>query len=454
MFLQNLQMDDKLFREKYRKEIFDFRAKFSKVGCAISAVLIFGGTFLDFAFYPEFYFKYLTVRIICSIITFCVFYLLSNKKLQNYVAELTIFWLLIPQVMISYFIYDSNGYISGYVFGLSLAIFASSIIVPVHSVEGLFFGATTFFMYAIACILNPNFNFLSMPFYGNLLFLIFSILISSVCTFFNEESRVELFTIQNENAEKNTLLQQVNRELTDIKAFAIDQEKMSALGTMSAGLLHEVNNPINYSLMAIEMALMDPDVKKGSLLHESLVDSKEGMNRIQKIVSDLKTFAYQKPGQNTKRLFLFENAVNSAMRLTGYETKGIHIQLDLPLDTHVLGDEPALIGVMINLISNASMAILKVQPAQPLIHIKVWHENSRLHVSVRDNGSGIDPKNIAKVFEPFFTTRDVGKGLGLGLAVCYAVVNRHDSLLKVSSVLGLWTEFTFDLEVTAQASAP
>jgi two-component system, sensor histidine kinase PhcS len=447
-------MHDKYYRKIYRAEIFDFRARFCKTGCIVSSLLILSGVSLDLMFYPNKTTEYFYIRFFFAICTMIVYFLLDVKALSTKIRELTFIGLTLPQVMIAYMIYDTNGVQSIYVFGLSLALFAASIIVPINSYEGYIFGFITIVSYSLACILKTTDSFFQTEFYGNIVFLIFGIVITNFSTYFNEKSRFDFFKLQRENAEKNTLLQQVNRELTDIKAFAIDQEKMSALGTMSAGLLHEVNNPINYSLMAIEMALMDPDVKKGSLLHESLVDSKEGMKRIQNIVSDLKTFAYQKPGQNTKRLFLFENAVNSAMRLTGYETKGIHIQLDLPLDTHVLGDEPALIGVMINLISNASMAILKVQPAQPLIHIKVWHENSRLHVSVRDNGSGIDPKNIAKVFEPFFTTRDVGKGLGLGLAVCYAVVNRHDSLLKVSSVLGHWTEFTFDLEVTAQASAP
>ncbi|MCY1537022.1 Sensor kinase CckA [compost metagenome] len=69
----------------------------------------------------------------------------------------------------------------------------------------------------------------------------------------------------------------------------------------------------------------------------------------------------------------------------------------------------------------------------------------RLFVSVRDNGTGIAPDNVGRVFEPFFTTRDVGAGLGLGLSVSYGIVQRHGGTLAVESELGAWTEFTFDL---------
>ena len=166
---------------------------------------------------------------------------------------------------------------------------------------------------------------------------------------------------------------------------------------------------------------------------------------MQNIVSDLKTFAYQKPGEDSLRPFLLEHAVRSAVRLAGYEIKGIEMVIDLPQDTHVMGDEPAIIGVLINLLSNAGSALQKVQRAQPKIEIRVTPVGERLRVAVRDNGHGIDPADIGRVFEPFFTTRDVGAGLGLGLSVSYGIVQRHGGTLSVDSVLGEWTEFVFDL---------
>jgi two-component system, sensor histidine kinase PhcS len=438
-------MYPKNFREVYKKEIYDFRKKFSQTGALISAFLIILGVFLDYSFFPWKLSEYFLIRVIATLLTLLIYFSFKLKVMHNYIAGLTLAWLIIPQAMISYMIYDSTGFNSSYVFGLSLAIFASSIIVPINSIEGVLFGLITICLYVFACIFNSNDTIISMPFYGNLTFLFFGLIISNVCTYFNENSRFDLFKLQKEIAETNKQLQNTNAELAEIKGFAIEQEKMSALGTLSAGLLHEVNNPVNYSLMAINMSLTDTDVKAGSMLRESLVDAKDGMMRVQAIVSDLKIFAYQKPGVNDHRVFLFENVVNSARRLTSFETKGVVFEIVLPQDTHVMGDEPALIGVMINLMTNAALAINKAKQVAPMIQVKAWHEGGRLHVSTRDNGSGIEPHNITKVFEPFFTTRDVGKGLGLGLAVCYGVIQRHASVLKVESQVGQWTEFSFDL---------
>ncbi len=177
-------------------------------------------------------------------------------------------------------------------------------------------------------------------------------------------------------------------------------------------------------------------------------DAREGMQRVQNIVSDLKTFAYQKPGGDSERVFLLEKAIQSALRLTSFDLKGIEVALALPQDTHVLGDEPAIIGVLINLLSNAAQALQRAGREQPRITISGEHRNGRLWLTLRDNGTGIAPEHIGRVLEPFFTTRDVGAGLGLGLSVSYGIIQRHGGTLSVTSEFGAWTEFIFDLAAT------
>jgi len=266
-----------------------------------------------------------------------------------------------------------------------------------------------------------------------------------MCTWFNEKARLRLFQLQHEVSEKNASLSEINATLAEVKGQLLQREKMAAIGTLSAGLLHELNNPVNYSLMAINMGLTCKGAQTDEMLKESLNDAREGMQRIQNIVTDLKTFAYQKPGQDSQRPFLLENAVRSAVRLAGYELKGIDVPIELPQDSHVVGDEPAIIGVLINLLSNAALALHAAKREEPRIAITVTANGDRLRVSVRDNGSGIAPENLTRVFEPFFTTRDVGAGLGLGLSVSYGIVQRHGGTLAVESEPGSWTEFTFDL---------
>lgn len=438
----------------YQAQLADFRLAYSRTGCAVGCLLVAGGVGLDLTFYPDQARSLGVARGATTIVLALIFWVLFTRAGQRNVRELTLLWLGLPQLMIGWMIYKTQGAASPYVFGLSLALYAAGIIMPIGFLQGIALGVFTCIVYVVACLAYAGQGMQTSPeLVGNTIFLLFSATISAGCTFYNERARLQLFALQHEVSEKNASLQETNRALADIKGHMVQQEKMAALGTLSAGLLHEVNNPVNYSLMAMNMALMDPAAAASADLRESLNDAKEGMQRVQSIVSDLKTFAYQKPGEDASRIFLFERALQSAQRLTGFDLKGIEVAVALPMDTHVVGDEPAIIGVLVNLLGNAAMALRQVERSgdgrAPRIAVGAERRDGRLHITVRDNGTGIKAENLTRVFEPFFTTREVGQGLGLGLSVSYAIVQRHGGLLSVASVEGAWTEFSLDLTLAA-----
>ncbi|MBW0170776.1 MAG: sensor histidine kinase [Hydrogenophaga sp.] len=429
----------------YEQQLSDFRLAYSKAGSITSIVLVLAGFGLDYFSYPERLLEFSLLRLLVVLLTLGVLRLLFTDFGRLHVRSLTMLWLLLPQIMIAFMIYETDGAQSIYFVGLHLALYAVGIILPISFFEGIGFGVVTLVLYVVACALHPDAPDSGPRMVTNSLFILFSAAASAVCTWFNEKARLRLFQLQHEVSEKNASLREINATLAEVKGQLIQREKMAAIGTLSAGLLHELNNPVNYSLMAINMGLTCKATASDEMLKESLTDAREGMQRIQNIVTDLKTFAYQKPGQDSQRPFLLENAVRSAVRLAGYELKGIDVPIELPQDTHVLGDEPAIIGVLINLLSNAALALQAAKREHPRIAVKVTQRGERLGVSVRDNGTGIDPANLGRVFEPFFTTRDVGAGLGLGLSVSYGIVQRHGGTLAVESEPGQWTEFTFDL---------
>ncbi len=431
--------------QSMRVAVQDVRLAFSKTGCVTSAVLVLAGVGLDLAIYPEHAPAFLVARALVAVATLLILWVIQGERGRRHVRVLTLLWLALPQIMIAWMIAETEGAASIYFVGLHLALYAVGMIVPISYLEGLGFGVFTCLIYVAACFWHAGGVVASSQFIAHLLFTGFSAIICVGCTYFAELSRLRLFALREQVAEQNARLQESNHALAEVKGQLIQREKMAAIGTLSAGLLHELNNPVNYSLMAINMGLTCPGAKSDAMLKESLDDALEGMQRVQNIVSDLKTFAYQKPGQDSQRPFLLENAVRSAVRLSGYDLKGIEVVVDLPQDTHALGDEPAIIGVLINLLSNAAHAVQAAERAVPRIEMKVFVEAKRLKVSVRDNGRGIEPDNLGRVFEPFFTTRDVGAGLGLGLSVSYGILQRHGGTLAVDSVLGEWTEFTFDL---------
>jgi two-component system, sensor histidine kinase PhcS len=432
----------------YQTELADFRVNFSRGGAYTAIVLVLLGVGLDYAQYPHWLTSFSAARLLVSLLIGGIVMLLYTALGRRFAPWLTLSWLLLPQIMISWMIWQTDGVLSPYYMGLNLAIFASGIALPFGLWQNLVFGVLSCLLYLLACLLPPHEVVPAGTTTVNVLLLLFAAAASAVYTFFNERVRFMLFRLKSQVSEKNAELEAINHQLLEIKGQLLQQEKMAAIGTLAAGLLHEVNNPVNFCLMAIEVALEEPAAKAEETLQECLVDAKQGMQRIQHIVSDLKTFAYRKPGAEAEAgvPFLFEKALDSAVRLIGHELRGVEVTRDLPSDTLVQGDEAAIIGVLINLLSNAVLAMRKAGTGKPAVHIVVkWSDDHRLHVTVRDNGPGIADEHLARVFEPFFTTREVGQGLGLGLSISYAVVERHGGLLYAESELGNWAAFSFDL---------
>ncbi len=418
---------------------------YSRVTCVVAMVLVALGVGLDLAFYPEHVQPFAVARFLVIVLIGFTLWSYSTPVGARHIRQLTYFWIALPQLMIAWMVFYSDGEASIYFVGLTFAISGIGVFLPLSVREAVAFSGLTLVVYVMACLLRPGGVQQWPVFAGQLIFIAFYGVIAVTISIYSARWRTQAFTLQAEVQRQRNELLDINQALTEVKGQLIQREKMAAIGTLSAGLLHELNNPVNYSLMAINMGLSLPAAKADEMLNESLVDAKEGMERIQNIVSDLKTFAYQKPGQDTMRPFLMERALRSAQRLAGHELKGITVVTDLPEDTHVMGDEPALIGVLINLLSNAAHALQVAKRSDPRIDVRAVVRGDRLVFSLRDNGQGIAPNNLSRVFEPFFTTRDVGSGLGLGLSVSYGIVQRHGSTLTVQSEYGAWTEFRFDL---------
>jgi two-component system sensor histidine kinase PhcS len=421
----------------------------SSRACGITViVLVLLGVVLDYAVYPQQQMAFAVARIVTSVCILAALALLYTQAGQRHVAVITFTWLMFPQLMISWMIYVTQGELSLFYAGLILTIFAVGTLFPVGHWYTLCFGLLTLLMFLLACALRAEGIVDSSQILYHSTIIAFSVAGSTVYTYYNEKGRRQLFQLREEVALKNMALAHTNADLVQIKGQMLQQEKMVAIGTLAAGLLHEVNNPVNFCLMAIEIAMEEPEAKSNASLGECLDDARQGMKRVQHIVSDLKTFAYRKAGDEmASNPFLLEKALDSAVRLVSHETKGIRIVRDLGGDTLVRGDEAAIIGVLINLLGNAALALRKSGAGRSDLEITVSArlDGERLRVEVRDNGSGISAENLARVFEPFFTTREVGQGLGLGLSISYTVIERHGGRLLVESVEGEWTKMIFDL---------
>ena len=242
---------------------------------------------------------------------------------------------------------------------------------------------------------------------------------------------------------RNAELSEALRRLQETEAQLIQTEKMKALGSLAAGMLHEINNPLNYALTALHVAREWAE-GAGADLREVLDDAQEGMTRIRDIVSSLRDFAC--PSDETLgQRFDFTEALDAALRLVSHELGETRLVREVEGPCPVVGAKTQVILLLVNLLTNALHALREVRDRRPEIAVRARPEGSRLVVVVRDNGPGIDPEMASRIFDPFFTSKDVGDGLGLGLSICHTIVRNHGGRIEVSSQPGAWTELMFDL---------
>lgn len=441
----------------YEEGIQDYLAFYARITISVTILLILAGILLDYLFYPEKLIEFLGLRIAASLTIAVALWLIENKISKNGLKTATLAWALVPQIMINYMISQTGGDQSIYFVGLTYALAGLGVFFPLALVEASGFAGVTLLMYAAACYFGAPDRFPTKEFFGNVIFLSFFAVVMVVVSIYGEKWRRQTYSLQKEARDKGRELNRANKTLTETKLQLVQSEKMASLGTLSAGLIHELNNPINYSAIAVKLAdgyLAEGDIESAK---EVTKDAAAGIERIKAITSDLKTFAYQRDDTESPLSASFNllEAVRVAGRLTAHERLGLTFDVRVPEAIWVRGDAAGISSVFINLLSNASSAVERAKrgtSGRISITATPYVDDEFVEVSVFDNGAGIEPEHIKRVFEPFFTTRTVGEGLGMGLSISYAIVKRHGSALQVKSLPGEYTEFSFSLPLDRERS--
>lgn len=246
----------------------------------------------------------------------------------------------------------------------------------------------------------------------------------------------------------------LEEELKKTQAHLFQAGKMRALGELVAGVAHELNNP----LMAADAFLhgIRENVGDNAEIGRRVELIQQCHDRIARIVDHLRDFSRQ--SRLDFRHMAITEPIENALLITGQSllNRGIRIirefQADLP---KIWGDPNQLEQVFLNLISNARDAMEKVTGRRELtirtglIRHERWDE---IEVQVKDTGTGIPEEQLDKLFEPFFSTKEVGKGMGLGLSICYGILEAHGGRIEVQSKVGEGS--TFRLILPAVASQP
>ena len=219
-------------------------------------------------------------------------------------------------------------------------------------------------------------------------------------------------------------------------------EKLTALGSLLAGVAHELNNPLSvvvgYSSMLRELAKDDGTRQRAERVHAAA-------ERCARIVKTFLAMARSRPPQRGP--VAINEVVEDALDLAGYglRTADVEIVRELAADLpHVWGDSDQLHQVLTNLIVNAQQALLQAAPPRRL-WLRTARQGDALQIEVEDNGPGIEEEVQKRIFEPFFTTKPQGVGTGVGLSVCHGIVAAHQGRITVASQLGRGTRFVVTL---------
>ena len=287
---------------------------------------------------------------------------------------------------------------------------------------------------------------------------------------------MEKAKLQSELLNKNHEISDANKQLQEAKSQLIQKEKLASLGQLSAGIAHEINNPIgfvksNLSMLkkyadralallsvldSIESNTKDTDLKqlientKKEQKHASLTknmsltinESLEGIDRVKQIIHDLKMFSRMEESEWLKTDI--HVGIESTLNIIRSEIKDIvDIQKhygDLP-EVECMASQ--INQVILNLLVNGAHAVAP----HGKITIRTYSDDSHVYIQIRDNGCGIEQDIIDRIFDPFFTTKGVGQGTGLGLSLSYGIIEKHNGRLMVESTVGEGTTFTIKLPI-------
>ncbi|NQZ32210.1 MAG: PAS domain S-box protein [Oceanospirillaceae bacterium] len=310
-------------------------------------------------------------------------------------------------------------------------------------------------------------------------------LTANLSAVYSEQGNADNFLFSATNISKNKRLQlelkEKNEEqlhtiehLKEARSQLVQSEKMASIGELSAGIAHEINNPIafinsnTFTLGKYNEQLFQlidcyrEQLKEGLADHEKIckiereidydflrqdiremtLESQEGLNRIKKIVADLLFFS--RSNNNKFELYDLRKGIESTLSIAWHQLKNNTQIVKEFADIPEIECIPSQINqVLMNLLINASQSFAD----QGIITIKTIAAKDTIMVQVEDNGSGIEPAHLSKLFDPFFTTKEVGSGTGLGLSVSYGIIKKHRGEITVTSELGKGTCFTLTLPI-------
>jgi len=232
-------------------------------------------------------------------------------------------------------------------------------------------------------------------------------------------------------------LDKAQKDLDNTMQQAFYSEKMASLGQLTAGIAHEINNPLGGLLNCVKTMHEEPENLELHKRYIPLLD--KGLKRIEHIMRQLLNFGRKAPLTFSK--VNVDEIIRECFELLEYRFKDIALNLDLALTENYCIDVEALRQIIVNTALNAIQAM----PEGGSLKVSTRRAYARIIITVQDTGIGIEPEIMNRIFDPFFTTKEVGEGTGLGLAVTYSLVQQMGGTVEVESEIGKGSTFIISL---------
>ncbi|MPY24579.1 ATP-binding protein [Shewanella sp. YLB-07] len=250
---------------------------------------------------------------------------------------------------------------------------------------------------------------------------------------------------------RNQELERIHEKLITSNKQLEQSAKLSSIGEMSAGIAHEINQPLGVMRLYTDCMLLvqGHPSKINDMLEKNLMQ----IERISKIINHLRLFSRDEQGEE-REIIAVDWLIDQSLILISPELKLLSITLAVNIQNKgqfILCNQVQLLQVLTNLLNNAKDAIIELESlALPqgigkLISINVQCRAERVLIEVSDTGVGVPSSLIRKIFQPFYTTKPVGSGTGLGLSICYGIIEQHAGTIECRSQQGCGTTFLIDL---------
>jgi PAS domain S-box-containing protein len=251
-----------------------------------------------------------------------------------------------------------------------------------------------------------------------------------------------------------------DRDLRDARAQLQMSDRLTAMGTIAAGVAHEINNPLAFVISNLEFLIEELDETAttvfedgGKEVRAALAAAHRGSERVRQIVQDLRTFS--RADRESFRPVDVNQLIKTAVAMLDNEIRHhASVVLELGEIPDVEANEAKLGQVFLNLIHNAAQAIPPGRASENTIHVTSARDSTgRVVVTIQDSGQGIERRHVDRIFDAFFTTKPAGVGTGLGLAICHQVVAKLGGSISVDSTVGEGATFTVSLPPSQRPSA-